>query len=145
MDGKLTKRQAREKRQATSKRNDFSALVRAHIRERDRERCVLCGKPGREVHHIISRAQGGLGTADNGVCLDAVCHHQAHRSKQVEKQLLRYRERVLLPLYGLQNGQYLWLDPLPEGRCRCGGEIAEGECAAGCGLKLLPTGEESIG
>jgi hypothetical protein len=133
-----TRREAREARQAESKRNDFSALVRAHIRARDQERCVLCGRPGREVHHIIPRAQGGLGTADNGVCLDPDCHHQAHRSKAVEATLRRYRERVLLPLYGLTDpGQHIWLDPLPEdGRCRCGGEIVDERCAAGCGLVL---------
>ena len=91
----------REQLRERSKRNDFSAVIRVHIRERDGERCVLCGRPGREVHHIIPRAQGGLGSADNGVCLDSTCHHQAHRSKSVERQLLRYRERVLLPYYGL--------------------------------------------
>jgi hypothetical protein len=96
-----TRRALREARAEVGKRNDFSALVRVHVRARDGERCVLCGKPGREVHHIVPRARGGLGTADNGVCLDAACHHQAHRSKQVEKQLLRFRERVLLSYYGL--------------------------------------------
>lgn len=134
-----TRRQTWERRQAESKRNDFSALVRAHVRARDGERCVLCGRPGREVHHIIPRAQGGLGTADNGVCLDPACHHQAHRAKTVEATLRRYRERVLLPLYGLTDpGQYIWLDPLPEDGllCRCGGELLDGRCASGCGLVL---------
>ncbi|WP_157721713.1 HNH endonuclease [Tumebacillus avium] len=146
MDETLSKRRQREQRQEQTKRNDFSPLVRTHIRERDRERCVLCGKPGREVHHIIPRAQGGLGTADNGICLDAGCHHQAHRSKQVEKQLLRYRERVLLPLYRLALGEYVWLDPLPDdGTCRCGGELTAGACGNHCGLKRLYTGEESRG
>ena len=138
MDRISTRREAREQRQLVSKRNDFSALVRTHVRTRDKERCVLCGRPGREVHHIIPRADGGLGTADNGVCLDSICHHQAHRSKQVEATLRRYRERVLLPLYGLTDpAQYIWLDPLPEdGGCRCGGEMQEGRCSAGCGLHL---------
>ncbi|TCP53947.1 HNH endonuclease [Tumebacillus sp. BK434] len=145
MDDTPSKRRQREQKQEQTKRNDFSTLVRVHIRERDGERCVLCGKPGREVHHIIPRVQGGLGTADNGVCLDAVCHHQAHRSKQVEKQLLRYRERVLLPRYGLAPGEYVWLDPLPDALCRCGGQLADGACAAQCGLMLLQTGEESRG
>ncbi|MGB8956639.1 MAG: HNH endonuclease [Tumebacillaceae bacterium] len=98
----------REQLRERIKGNDFSVAVRAHIRERDDERCVLCGRPGREVHHIIPRAQGGLGSADNGVCLDSTCHHQAHRSKAVERQLARYRERVLLPYYGLtQASDYL--------------------------------------
>jgi 5-methylcytosine-specific restriction endonuclease McrA len=100
----------REQLRERSKRNDFSVAVRAHIRERDDERCVLCGRPGREVHHIIPRAQGGLGSADNGVCLDSTCHHQAHRSQAVERQLARYRERVLLPYYGLAHAS----DSLPD-------------------------------
>jgi hypothetical protein len=98
-----TRRQENIERREQTKRNDFSAAMRVHIRDRDGERCVLCGRPGREVHHIIPRSIGGLGTADNGVCLDHSCHHQAHRSKHVEKQLMRFRERVLLPFYGLSD------------------------------------------
>ncbi|KEO84586.1 HNH endonuclease [Tumebacillus flagellatus] len=98
-----TRKQAREQRAELMKRNDFNPAVRAHIRERDGERCVLCGRPGREVHHILPRAQGGLGTADNGICLDGPCHHQAHRQPQVQKQLQRFRERILLPYYGLAD------------------------------------------
>jgi 5-methylcytosine-specific restriction endonuclease McrA len=98
-----TRREAREQRAEAMRRNDFNADVRAHIRERDGERCVLCGRPGREVHHILPRAKGGLGTADNGVCLDSSCHHQAHRQPHVEKQLLRFRERRLLAYYGLTD------------------------------------------
>ncbi|WP_109688564.1 HNH endonuclease [Tumebacillus permanentifrigoris] len=98
-----TRRETREQRAEMMRHNDFNAAVRAHIRERDGERCVLCGKPGREVHHILPRAKGGLGTADNGICLDNTCHHQAHRQLNVEKQLLRYRERHLLTYYGLTH------------------------------------------
>ncbi|MFD2169617.1 HNH endonuclease [Tumebacillus lipolyticus] len=145
MDDRSAKRRQREELQAASKRNDFSAIVRKHVRERDQERCVLCGKPGREVHHIISRSQGGLGTADNGICLDASCHHLAHRSKRVASRLIEYRKRVLLPLYGLKSEQYIWLDALTDGRCRCGGEIIDGECAAGCGLKIGMEREEKNG
>jgi hypothetical protein len=104
MEGKQSsRRQENIERREQTKRNDFSAAMRIYIRERDGERCVLCGRPGREVHHIIPRSIGGLGTADNGVCLDHACHHQAHRSKHVEKQLMRFRERVLLPFYGLHD------------------------------------------
>lgn len=139
MAGGMTRRESRERLREQVKRNDFSASVRAHIRERDEEHCVLCGKPGREVHHIIPRAEGGLGTVDNGVCLDASCHHEAHRSKQVAKRLLRYRERVLLPLYGLRSpGEFLWIDPLPDGSCRCGGAVGAGRCLKQCGLVLPP-------
>lgn len=109
-------RQESAERREQSKRNDFSVAVRAHIRQRDGERCVLCGKAGREVHHILPRALGGLGTADNGVCLDSSCHHQAHRSKGVEKQLERFRARVLLPYYGLtdssQSVPEQWIEEL---------------------------------
>jgi hypothetical protein len=76
-----------------------------------------------------------LGTADNGVCLDRDCHVQAHRSKKVEAQLIKYRERVLLPFYGLHDShECIWLDPLPDGICRCGGAIVEGTCERVCGM-----------
>ena len=132
-------------RKARRHRHDFSAAVRAHVRARDGERCVLCGKPGRDVHHIIPRMEGGLGTPDNGVCLDPACHHLAHRSKNTALALVRYRQRVLLPLYGLADpGPYVWLDPLPEERCPCGGEVADGQCANDCGL-IVWSEEEEIG
>jgi len=137
MERTRTRREEWEARAKQSKRNDFSAAVRLHIRERDGERCVLCNKPGREVHHIIPRAQGGLGTADNGVCLDRGCHAEAHRSKKVEAQLKRYRERVLLPFYGLRHAsEYIWLDPLSDGLCRCGGELTSGTCERACGIVI---------
>ena len=130
-----TRREEWEARQEQSKRNDFSPLVRAHIRERDGERCVLCSKPGREVHHILPRVQGGLGTVDNGVCLDHECHVKAHRSQKVEKQLMRYRERVLLPYYGLSHShEFIWLDPLPAGSAVVVGPSQRGKCGRGCGM-----------
>ena len=46
--------------------------------ERDKGCCVLCGKYGCDVHHIVFRSQGGKSTLDNLVCLCRDCHNAAH-------------------------------------------------------------------
>ena len=36
------------------------AEVKRRVYERDKGRCVLCGRPGNPEAHVISRSQGGL-------------------------------------------------------------------------------------
>ena len=50
------------------------AAVKQVVWERDCGRCVLCGRPGNPWCHYISRAQGGLGIAENILTLCPVCH-----------------------------------------------------------------------
>lgn len=52
----------------------ISRTVKRRVAERDGGMCVLCGRPGEPVCHVISRAQGGLGIEENvwTGCLD--CH-----------------------------------------------------------------------
>jgi len=50
--------------------------LRASILKRDGYRCVECGAPATEVHHIVDRALGGTDHPSN---LESLCapHHQA--------------------------------------------------------------------
>ena len=48
--------------------------VKRAVHDRDGGLCILCGRPGDPVAHYISRAQGGLGIAENVVTLCGGCH-----------------------------------------------------------------------
>ena len=58
-----------------SKACDISREVRDAVGERDKNTCVLCGRPGIPNAHFIPRSAGGLGIEQNVVCLCPTCHH----------------------------------------------------------------------
>lgn len=63
------------------------------VNERDNHRCVICGIPYIQHHHIIFRSAGGWDTPGNLVCLCSSCHSiYAHgkKSKSWQKMLLDY-------------------------------------------------------
>ncbi|WP_372500297.1 HNH endonuclease [Sphaerisporangium perillae] len=43
-------------------------------RRRDRERCYLCGGPGRIVDHVVAVADGGSWDLSNLACICPDCH-----------------------------------------------------------------------
>lgn len=64
--------------------------MRKLVKERDRERCVLCGGRYSEIHHIKFRSSGGTNELSNLCCLCWHCHHeQAHgpNAKEIRKLL----------------------------------------------------------
>ena len=68
--------------------------------ERDGNCCVICGKYGCDVHHIVFRSQGGKSTLDNLVCLCRECHNtKAHGAKAKE-----YRTMFQLYVAGVEHG-----------------------------------------
>ncbi|MEU4726553.1 HNH endonuclease [Nonomuraea dietziae] len=52
-----------------------AATLMRRARRRDRERCYLCGKPGRIVDHITPVAEGGSWDLSNLACICDACHH----------------------------------------------------------------------
>lgn len=50
-----------------------STLIR-RVRLRDRERCYVCGEPGRIVDHKIPVAEGGSWEISNLACICTACH-----------------------------------------------------------------------
>lgn len=53
--------------------------TRRLVLERDDYRCVLCGATEHlEVHHIVTRAEGGSNDPDNLVTLCMACHSDTH-------------------------------------------------------------------
>ncbi len=86
---------------------DFSAKERQYIYRRDNGCCVVCGGRFRiSIAHIfVSRAKGGFGVRENGVCLCIECHHaldnglSADTQKKIQdycEQYLRKNEKVKL-------------------------------------------------
>lgn len=59
------------------------------VDERDGGRCVICGSPYVQHHHIKFRSGGGSDTPDNLVCLCAGCHAiYAHGKKSKSWQAI---------------------------------------------------------
>jgi 5-methylcytosine-specific restriction endonuclease McrA len=52
--------------------------VRRRVKERDGDRCRVCGKPGFEVHHIEFRSRGGKDDTKNLVLLCKRHHEDVH-------------------------------------------------------------------
>ena len=49
--------------------------VKRAVYKRDKERCVLCGRPGDPHCHVVRRSAGGLGVERNIVTLCPRCHY----------------------------------------------------------------------
>lgn len=57
--------------------NPVDDIVRLHVIERDRNRCVICeGTRKLEVHHVVPRSCGGSNYAENLVTLCPKCHDE---------------------------------------------------------------------
>lgn len=65
----------------------ISAEVKRRVYERDGGCCILCGRRGDPWCHYISRAQGGLGIAQNIVTLCHDCHRRYDQT--YERSLIR--------------------------------------------------------
>lgn len=70
---------------------DIPQVVKQKVWERDNHRCVICGNPQAMPNaHYISRAQGGLGIAQNIVTLCINCHRLYDQSTMRKE----YKERI---------------------------------------------------
>lgn len=58
------------------KNTDIDSRSRNEVHERDRRRCVYCGRTDKpiELAHFISRTQGGKGVPQNLISLCIDCH-----------------------------------------------------------------------
>jgi 5-methylcytosine-specific restriction endonuclease McrA len=62
---------------------DPALLARLHL-EYAGEPCMFCERrPGTQLHHIISRAQGGDDVRENLAWLCVYCHDEAHGIRTV--------------------------------------------------------------
>lgn len=77
-------------------RGRFSKQTIQNIKDRDNGLCVRCGAQAVDIHHVIFKSQGGLGTEDNGVCVCRKCHDWAHQKREGRKWFEDYRNQHLL-------------------------------------------------
>lgn len=80
------------------------------VDERDRHRCVICGSPYIQHHHVIFRSAGGSDTPENLVCLCSGCHSvYAHgkKSKSWQKILLDYLQDTKFDEFYSKNFRYI--------------------------------------
>lgn len=63
----------------------LSSKERAGIYRRDGYRCALCDSPkGLQIHHVVSRGQGGTDYPQNLITLCWRCHAVAHGTRMPE-------------------------------------------------------------
>ncbi|MGS2646099.1 HNH endonuclease [Streptosporangium sp. G12] len=58
-----------------------AATLMRKARHRDRERCYVCGGPGRIVDHVIPVAEGGSWDLTNLMCICDYCHNTKSRTE----------------------------------------------------------------
>jgi 5-methylcytosine-specific restriction endonuclease McrA len=69
------KRPQKGRKTMNKKKKDY---LRWTIFERDSYTCILCEYPASDLHHVISRAQGGSNRPDNLVSVCRSCHLILH-------------------------------------------------------------------
>ena len=80
--------------------------------ERDNKTCQQCGRPGSEVHHIISRGWDKAWNEKNMLVLCWYCHQRAHGHEARKRHLRTLRDR-----YGYTYEHPKYLEALEEMLC----------------------------
>ena len=96
----LNKRSKRNKR----KRQDDANMERLRpvAIKRDKGRCILCGSPYQEIHHIKYRSAGGKSTLDNMCCLCWHCHRIKIHDGIYPKEYREALRKILQDKYGYE-------------------------------------------
>lgn len=68
--------------------------VKRIVYERDKGKCIWCGKPGDPVVHFIAKSQGGLGIEQNILCGCYRCHTTYDQTDQ--REIYRDKARTYL-------------------------------------------------
>jgi len=70
----------------------FSEEIKREVRKRSANRCCVCGSVFVEVHHIVSKADGGSDTIDNAAPLCATHHDLYGGNPEKRKQIRQMRD-----------------------------------------------------
>lgn len=100
---------------------------RSAVFSRDGGRCVMCGEPGVDAHHIVERrlfSDGGY-YLDNGATLCPGCHLEAERTRVSPAEIRRaIGASVVLPPHLSQDTDYdKWGNPVLPNGTRMKGEL----------------------
>jgi len=114
--------------QVLLERDQFRELVF----ERDRNKCVICGAPGQDAHHITERRlfpDGGY-YLDNGATLCGPCHWKAETTELSVSEILHsigVTHRVLPPHLYPDQDYDKWGNPILANGRRLRGELFDDE------------------
>lgn len=101
----LKRKTSLKKRGKTKRKRTDDAMMeklRKSIINRDEGRCVLCGRPYQEMHHIVYRGNGGKSTMENMCCLCWHCHRIKIHGGIHPKEYRRLLQQILSDRYGYQ-------------------------------------------
>ena len=76
-----------------SEATSISRETKEKVYERDKGKCILCGKPGLPEAHFISRSHLGMGVEENIVTLCRECHNRYDHTtekKKIKEQIRSY-------------------------------------------------------
>lgn len=85
---------------STTRAVSIPKSVKDAVKHRDGDFCILCGRPGDPVAHVVRRSQMGMGVEDNIVTLCPRCHYAYDEGlyKQ-EMAAIGFRSRLEIKAY----------------------------------------------
>lgn len=86
----------------------IAVSVKRAVYERDRGRCVFCGRQGDPVAHYVPRSHGGLGIEENIITACCRCHMLMDGTTERKRMLKRAREHldIFYPDFPDENRKY---------------------------------------
>ncbi len=70
----------------------FSEAIKLEVKKKSDFRCVVCGMPIVEIHHIIPQEENGPDKIENAVALCAHCHNIYGGNPTKREELIRLRD-----------------------------------------------------
>lgn len=70
----------------------FSEEIKLEVKRKSDFRCVVCGTPIVEIHHIVSQEEQGPDTIENAVALCAHCHNIYGGNPLKREELIKLRD-----------------------------------------------------
>lgn len=85
-----------------SKKEYAFRKISKDVVSRDDGRCVLCGKPYDEIHHITYRSAGGSNELNNLCCLCWYCHRVRIHDSDHPKEMRKWLQNILAERHGYE-------------------------------------------
>lgn len=76
--------------------------IRPKVIERDHGKCILCGVPYEEVHHIKYRSAGGKNNIENLCCLCWHCHRIKIHAGSHPREYRKVLQTILKERHGYE-------------------------------------------
>lgn len=81
--------------------------VRANVKLRDNNMCVVCGSMHNiELHHLVERSLGGMGIENNLMCLCQYHHRELHNGRGEVLQRVQDYMDIIYPYVTKNERKY---------------------------------------